>query len=111
LGDLLVSSFNTHSVLRYNPATAAYLGVFVAVGSGGLVNPHGLEFGPDGNLYVASFGNNRVLRYNGTTGAFLDVFVPVGALVAAPTGLLFTGGDTPVRPASWSTIKQGHRGP
>ena len=34
--DLLVSSFGTDQVLRYNGSTGAFLDAFVIVGSGGL---------------------------------------------------------------------------
>jgi streptogramin lyase len=79
--DLLVSSWNTDEVLRYDDSTGAFLGAFVSAGSGGLGAPRGLTFGPDGNLYVNSFGTDQVLRYDGSTGAFLDAFVPdVGGL-------------------------------
>ena len=63
--DLLVTSWNTNSVLRYDGATGALVGTFVASGSGGLNRPHSATFGPDGNLYVTSFANDRVLRYDG----------------------------------------------
>src|SRR4051794_111794 len=52
--DLYVSSAQTNSILRYDSATGAFLGAFVASGSGGLDHPGGLTFGPDGNLYVAN---------------------------------------------------------
>ncbi len=52
-----------------------YLDTFVTTGSGGLDNPHGITFGPDGNLYVSSAGS-KILRYNGVTGAFINNFVP-----------------------------------
>ena len=48
--ELLVSSNNTNEVLRYDRATGAFLGAFVTAGSGGLVGPRGLAFGPDGAL-------------------------------------------------------------
>ena len=72
--DLYVSDCFTHRVLRYDGVTREFKSVFVAAGSGGLQQPHGLTFGPDGNLYVASFSSDQVLRYDGTTGAFLGVF-------------------------------------
>src|SRR5688572_2658984 len=74
--DLLVSSVFNHSILRYRASTGAFVDEFVPPGSGGLSNPQGLIFGPDGHLYVSSAGTASVLRYNGTTGAFTDAFVP-----------------------------------
>src|SRR4030095_1817570 len=63
--DLLLSSTETDSVLRYDAATGAFRGAFVAAGSGGLDQPRGLGLGPDGNLYVASFMSDQVLCYDG----------------------------------------------
>lgn len=48
---------------------------FVQSNSGGLSEPRGITFGPDGNLYVASTGSHQILRYDGATGAFIDAFV------------------------------------
>src|SRR5690348_10418837 len=104
-GDLFVSSYYTHSILRYDGSTGAFLGTFVTSGSGGLSYPRGLTFGPDGNLYVASeqvsanSGTNAVLKYDGTTGAFLGTFVSDGsggmntpiALTFGPDGNLYVG--------------------
>lgn len=79
-GDLLVSSRNSHNVLRYHGVTGASLGEFVVAGAGGLINPLGLAVGPDGNLYVGSggpgggSGTNSIKRYDGTTGAFINDF-------------------------------------
>ena len=66
---------------------------FVPPGSGGLLAPAALLFGPDANgdghldLYVAGSSVNGALksnkhsgsvkRYDGVTGAFIDTFVPV----------------------------------
>jgi streptogramin lyase len=67
-----------HNVLRFDDA-GNFVGVFVASGSGGLSEPRGLAFGPDGNLYVGSDATHSVLRYDGTTGVFMDTFVPAGS--------------------------------
>jgi DNA-binding beta-propeller fold protein YncE len=78
-----VGSRFTNEILRYDGVTGSFMGVFVSAGSGGLDQPNGVVFGPDGNLYVSSNQTNQVLRYNGTTGAFIDEFVSrqVGALI------------------------------
>jgi glucose/arabinose dehydrogenase len=49
---------------------------FIAAGSGGLIDPDDLTYGPDGNLYVSSGTNTggSILRFDGRTGAFIDVF-------------------------------------
>ena len=82
---LFVSSFDTDQVLRYHGSSGTFLDVFA---SGGLDDPIGLAFGPDGNLYVSSSNTDQVLRYDGVTGAFLDVFASGGGL-DLPAGLVF----------------------
>src|SRR4051794_20046370 len=51
---LLVTSRNTNSVMRYDGTTGAFIDAFVAPSSGGLSQPWGLRFAPDGNLLVSS---------------------------------------------------------
>jgi outer membrane protein assembly factor BamB len=77
-GNLYVGNASENEVWRYNAATGAFMGVFVASGSGGLAGlpDQSLIFRPDGKLYVASKDTSSVLRYDATTGAFLDTFVP-----------------------------------
>jgi hypothetical protein len=75
-GNLYVS--DEVSVLKYNGATGAFIGIFVAAGPG--IEPVGLSFGPDGNLYVASPDGGSVNRYNGVTGAFMNVAAGGGVL-------------------------------
>jgi len=53
-GYLLVSSFATHSVLRYDETNGAFVDTFVPSKSAGLREPWGLIFGPDRNVYVSS---------------------------------------------------------
>src|SRR5262245_46922735 len=57
--DLYVSSAYTNSVLRFEGTTGAFLGEFVASGSGGLNHPGSLVFGPDGSLYVGNYGSSN----------------------------------------------------
>jgi DNA-binding beta-propeller fold protein YncE len=97
--DLYVTSGLTRNVLRYDGTTGAFLGDFVASGSGGLGYPVALSFGPDGNLYVAAgaLDSNEpaaVFRYQGpsgdTPGAFVDLFVSPGSGgLQFPFGLIF----------------------
>jgi len=76
--DLLVSSNGRSTVERFD-LSGNSLGAFVPAGSGGLTNPDGMVFGPDGNLYVCSERASAVLRYDGRTGALLGTFVPSGS--------------------------------
>ncbi|MEZ6134949.1 MAG: NHL repeat-containing protein [Pirellulaceae bacterium] len=74
--DLLVSNFDTDSVLRFDDRTGRFIDVFIS--GGGLDGPRGLATGPDGNIYVSSQLNNRILRYDGRSGAFMDTFIASG---------------------------------
>jgi DNA-binding beta-propeller fold protein YncE len=88
--DLLVGSFNTNEVLRYDGHTGAFLAAFVTAGSGGLSGTGFLTFGPDSNLYVGRSFTKEILRYDGRTGAFLGVFIPAGSGgLGGPLGLVF----------------------
>jgi hypothetical protein len=93
-GYLLVDSFNTNSVLRYNEATGAFVDQFVPHNSGGLYSSASMDFGPDHNLYVSNglFSPinkaNDVLRFDGTNGTFLGDFADSGQLTD-PRGVIF----------------------
>jgi DNA-binding beta-propeller fold protein YncE len=94
--DLYVVSTGTDSVLRYDGTTGEFLGAFVASGSGGLVGPATMTFGPNGDLYVANLYSSdlSVKRFEGpsesTPGAFVETFVPAGSGgLRAPAGLIF----------------------
>jgi hypothetical protein len=93
-GMAYLSSGESNSILRYDSTTGAPAGVsgqagdavFVSFGSGGLVRPTAIVFGPDGYLYVTSWLDNNVLRYQASTGAFAGTVVP-----ASSGGLSFAG--------------------
>src|SRR5438093_8541886 len=96
---VFVSSGTTNSVLAYDGATGALQGTFAR--GGGLVEPEGIAFGPDGNFYVSS-RSNQVLRYDGPTGRFLGVFAgghglldPAGIAFGGPQNDLFVGSGVP----------------
>jgi fibronectin type 3 domain-containing protein len=100
---LLVSSHDTHSVLRFDAATGGLIDPFVPSGSGGLGMPHGLAIGPDGHLYVSNRQYHSILRYHGQTGAFIDAFVPARAGgLDTPIGLVF-GPDGHLYVSSYGT--------
>jgi outer membrane protein assembly factor BamB len=71
------------TVMRFDGATGAYLGVFIdSPNSGGMKSPRGIAFGPDGRLYVGCVNTNQesqVLRYDEKSGAFVDAFVAPGS--------------------------------
>ena len=95
--DLFVSSSFSDQVLEYNGTTGAFVSAFVAAGSGGLIGPASLVFGPNGDLFVSSFSTDQVLEYNGTTGAFVSAFVAVGSGgLIGPTFLTFSPTVVPV---------------
>ena len=111
---LYVSSEQSHHILRYDPATGAFIDVFVTPGHGGLSEPGGMAFGPDGHLYVASGLGDAVLRYDGNTGAFINAFVSPGSGgLDQPYGLVF-GPDGHLYVASFSNHEvlryDGHTG-
>jgi DNA-binding beta-propeller fold protein YncE len=109
--NLFVSGNSSSTVLEYNGTTGAFVGTFVPSGSGGLISPAGLVFGPNGDLFVSSFNTSSVLEYNGTTGAFVSTFASGGGL-SSPFGLVF-GPQAPSsvpEPATWLLFGSGLAG-
>jgi hypothetical protein len=80
----LADTFNDR-ILKYDGATGAFLGEFIASGTGGLDDPGAILFGPDRNsdgaddLYVSSFFTDNVLVFSGVDGTSLGVFVATGS--------------------------------
>src|SRR5262245_56863690 len=101
---LLIGSYDTDQILRYDGHTGAFVDVFVGRRSGGLNQPWSLVYSPhDGNLLVGT-GHfqgpgqlKAVLRFDGTTGAFLNEFVERGQMnmvhvaMFGPDGHLYVG--------------------
>ncbi|WHY54750.1 Vgb family protein [Peribacillus simplex] len=100
------------AVLRFNPKTGKFLGVFIESNTlNDLNRPEGLVFGPDDNLYITSFrrdasNTDKILIFDGETGKFLDkidldfVGQPrafAQAILFGPDGKLFVpiNGDGP----------------
>jgi hypothetical protein len=77
-----------NNVRRYSP-TGVDLGNFVAGGSGGLSDPEGLTFAPNGDLLVVDRPNNLVRRYNGSTGAYIGDFQ--SGFLNDPYGITISG--------------------
>ncbi|MCA9278029.1 MAG: hypothetical protein H6815_04485 [Phycisphaeraceae bacterium] len=84
--DIFMSDWYDREVERYDAATHAHLGAFIA--DQDLVGPGSLEFRPDGMVYVS--GSSGVRRYDATTGAFVDVFIATGSGgLQTPRGFVF----------------------
>jgi len=102
--DLLVNSYGSNSILRYDGATGAFKGAFVTSGSGGLFQGIGLAFGPNATVFSSNNApNSDILAYSGVTGAFLSTFVPSGSGgLAAPASIIF-GSDGNLYVAGYSS--------
>src|SRR5690349_11330320 len=73
--EILVGSYNSATVGRFDLNTGAGLGVLPNAPQG----PQCMAIGPDGKLYVATEIGNCVLRYDAQTYAFIDTFIAAGS--------------------------------
>jgi len=86
--DVIVASFATDQVLRYDRAGGEYLGQFIGPASG-VDAPVYLAYGPDGNLYISSQASDEILRFT-PDGVLLGVFVAAGSGgLDGPSGFAF----------------------
>lgn len=88
--DLLVASWGTNQILRYDGQTGAFEGVFAE--GGDLRRTNFMTMGPAGNLFVSntplgSMVPDQVLQYDSTSGSFLGIFASDG--LNGPLGLDF----------------------
>lgn len=95
---LLVGSGGDDSVIAFDEQSGRSLGELIPSGSGGLVEPDSMSWGPDGQLYISSGRTpeeSAILRYDAHTGAFIDRFASGGGLTRpyghafGPDGLLY----------------------
>ena len=99
--DLFVASQNTNSVKRYNGITGAYMGNFVAPGSGGLNAPQEVAWGPDGHMYVTGFFTPYLMKYDSANGNYLGQFSS-GYALDNPGKMTF-GPDGKLYVSQWGT--------
>ncbi len=92
-GNLLVSSFDTHQVLKFDRTTGELLGTLVGDipgtpgdESGGLSGPRGLAINSSGQLVVASSANDKLLVFDAANGRHLGSYAPSNSL-SGPVGL------------------------
>lgn len=112
--DVFVSGFSS-GVHRFDGATGADEGLFVAPGSGGLLGPTDAVFGPSNsgtvfsdNLHVTKYQpDGAILRYNGGTGASMGTFVATGSgSLGTPNSIVFRGGSLYTTSVTANAVKK-----
>jgi DNA-binding beta-propeller fold protein YncE len=92
--NLLVSSANNGQVIQYDWPTGSPIGNFIPPGSGGLVQPFGMAYGPNTDLFVCSYDGDAILEYDGSTGAFVSTFIPSGGILDQPMDVVWAPDGT-----------------
>ena len=97
--DLYVSGFSSGGVYRFQEGTGGPVGsgMFIAPGTAGLSQPHGILMLADRTLLVASAGTDEVLRFH-SDGSFHSKFIANG-VNGLPPGTLDYPVDLAVNPA------------
>jgi WD40 repeat protein len=84
--NLIVSSFLSDTILRYDGQTGEVIDVFAKADA--LDDPGGIVFSSDGALYAVGQASHNVVRFDAQTGEFIDEFVTAGSGgLSFPTGI------------------------
>lgn len=92
-GALYVVDRGGDAILRYDPATGAFLDVFASGDDNRVERPSSIRRGPDGFLYMAGFGYGEIVRYDAVSAAMMGVFYWDTAELEEPVELLFRGDE------------------
>lgn len=85
-GLLYIPAFDTHNVLRHNPATGQN-SVIVPAGENGPVNARGILFRPDGQTFLVSAeGRGQILEYRRDNGSFVRI---LASSLIRPSGMVW----------------------
>ena len=94
-GHLVIGSYDTDSILRFDAGTGVFVDEFVLRRSGRLNQPWAVLYGPHDHDLYASAGHfagpgqiKAILRFDGETGQFKGEFVARGQL-SQPHGFIF----------------------
>jgi VCBS repeat-containing protein len=85
-GDLITTSLQTNSVMRFRAADGSFL---QEIGAGSVGSPVDVAIGPDGGIYVTGFGSDTIARFapDGLSG--FDFVTSGDGGLSAPSRLAF----------------------